>query len=82
MTHTTEIIAVVKLGNGQIRATIRCCGNASTDYMHTMDYAGDAAQRLANLNSAQAKCAENHQSQMDLETQTAALVGQTETHSL
>lgn len=51
MPHTTEIIAIQKMNNGQISVCIRCCGNPSTDHWHTMahEVSGDPEKRKASI---------------------------------
>jgi hypothetical protein len=63
MSHSTEIVEVKKLSNGQISALIRCCGNASTDHWVTMavEVAADSEERKAYLESERQKVADQHE---------------------
>jgi hypothetical protein len=69
MSHTTEVVKYEKLSNGQFAVTIRCCGNASTDWSHTMaaEVAADPERRAASLAEAKQSCAALHQHALDAE---------------
>lgn len=62
MSHTTEIVKYEKLSNGHFAVVVRCCGNASTDWSHTMaaQVASDPHKRSASINEARQKCADLH----------------------
>jgi hypothetical protein len=63
MPHSTEIVEVKKLSNGQVAAKIRCCGDASTDHWHTMavQVASDPETRKASLDPQRQFVAEQHE---------------------
>ncbi|HLX83820.1 MAG TPA: hypothetical protein VKR59_07970 [Terriglobales bacterium] len=41
MPHTTEVVNVQHLADSQIAVTLRCCSDASTDSVHTIEVSGD-----------------------------------------
>lgn len=69
MAHTTEVIHFQKLSNGQFLAVIRCCGNASTDWPHTMaaEVVADDTKRFASIGKARTDCAALHESAIQAE---------------
>ena len=44
MTHKTEVFGVQHLSDGEIAVKLRCCGDESTDSVHTIEVSGDLAQ--------------------------------------
>lgn len=67
--HTTEVIHFQKLSNGLFCAVIRCCGNASTDWSHTMaaEVVADDQKRFASIGEARQKCADLHEAAQQAE---------------
>lgn len=84
MTHTTEVVEYKKLSNGQFAVIIRCCGNASTDWSHTMaaEVASDSTRRTASLDTARGACSALHQHALDAEAALLSEMGATQDHAL
>jgi len=68
--HTTEVIHFSKLSNGQFCAVIRCCGNASTDWSHTMaaEVVADDIKRGSSIGIARQQCADLHEAAIKAES--------------
>jgi len=82
MSHETEIVKFEKLSNGQFSITIRCCGNASTDYTHAMD-AGVLANPEKKQNSitdARLRVSMQHDKVQQAEQALIELAGETVKH--
>ncbi len=82
MTHTTEIVAYKKLSNGQMAVVIRCCGDASAEWTHTMAAAvlADPAKRSASIDAARQLAVKAHQERMDAEAAAVELMGEQVEH--
>lgn len=44
MEHKTEVIEVQHLADTMVAVRLRCCGDATTDSVHTIEVSGDLAQ--------------------------------------
>lgn len=66
MAHSTEVVEYKKLSNGQFSVKIRCCGNASTDWTHTMaaDVAADSVKRATSIDAARVNASNLHEKAM------------------
>ena len=81
MSHTTEIVNARK-ESGQVRLTIRCCGNPSTDFVHTMlaDAFYDPEKRAESIAGAHKQCAKQHEASLTAENVILEEVGKTVRH--
>lgn len=80
MNHTTEIVGYEKLSNGQFAVYIRCCGNASTEYRHTMagSVMASPQKRKASIKGARLRAVEEHENSLKAEAAAVELMGEKE----
>lgn len=82
MAHTVEVVKYEKLSNGQVAMTLRCCGDQSTDHVHTMavSVASNVASLKASLDPQRVFLANQHQSALDTQVVAMGEIGNVTTH--
>ena len=82
MTHTTEIVGYKKLSNGQMNVVIRCCGDPSTDWNHTMaaEVLATPEKRSKSIDAARQLAVKAHQERVDAEAAAVSLMGESVDH--
>lgn len=70
MSHSTEVVSFKKLSSGKFSLTVRCCGNASTDWPHEMtaEDLADDDKRFASITKARQDCADLHEAAQQAES--------------
>ena len=82
MSHQTEIVGYEKISNGQFAVYFRCCGNALTEYRHTMagTVMADPKKRKASIKAARLRTAKEHDDALKAEEAGIEIMGKKETH--
>lgn len=82
MPHTTEIVEVVKLSDGQHAIRVRCCGEASTDSALTVDSVliQESAKLQAEIAAHRQRVSDLHESHLRAAEHLQGLVGQKVEH--
>ena len=83
MTHTVGVAKFEVRSNGQVAFTLRCCGDMSTDHVHTVavSVASDPVALKASLDPQRAFLATQHQAAIDAQNVALSEIGNVTEHA-